>query len=130
MGLFTAKGIEYYIVAEDINGTQVRNPESDNLYSITAEINYATSIDVVSGGSAENAYRMISVPLHLNQTTIFEQLKGIMPNGNSGTDWRLFHYSSEFSTYQEYPDIEGFSPGKAFWLITKNNFECQMWFNF
>ncbi|MFC1651056.1 PQQ-binding-like beta-propeller repeat protein [Candidatus Latescibacterota bacterium] len=125
IGVFTAKGIEYYIAAEDTNKKQARKPEGQRIYSINAQVTEVTSSEVVSGGPVQNAYRMVSVPLYLNQTLIFDQLQGIMPNGENGTDWRLFQYSPGSTVPQEYPDIDGFSPGKAFWLITKEDYQLK-----
>ncbi|MFC1541485.1 T9SS type A sorting domain-containing protein, partial [Candidatus Latescibacterota bacterium] len=125
VGVFTAKGMEYFIVAEDINIQQARLPKGQGLYSIAAEVSEVNSTEVVKGGSAENAYRMISIPLYLNQSLILDQVQGIMPNGNSGTDWRMFRYTPGSTLPKEYPDIEGFSPGKAFWLIAKEDYQLK-----
>jgi len=35
--------------------------------------------------------------------------------------WRFFHYNTQSSTYDEFPDTDEFSPGKAFWLIVKDH---------
>ncbi|HDY89625.1 MAG TPA: T9SS type A sorting domain-containing protein, partial [bacterium] len=118
-GFFTGYGIEYFIKVRDINGLEARYPE-DGLLSIQAQISNMQSTVTISGGSAQNAYRMISVPIYLNGTTIVEQLSGKLPPGEPGIDWRLFRWSPSEGNYREYPNTgEGFMPGNAFWLIFK-----------
>jgi len=124
-GYFTAPGLEYYIVARDINGIEVRSPVDVGFYSISIRVLDIMSTQLTEGGALQNAYRMISIPLNLSHTTIDEQLMGILPQGGIGTDWRLFRFSPGSPTPDEYPNIEGFSPGVAFWLITKNDFRLK-----
>ena len=127
IGVFTALGMEYFIQAKDINNRKTRAPADVGFYSISAQVSDIMSTEQAKGGSAQNAYRMISIPLAIDPslTTIEDQLSGKLPSGESGTDWRLFRYSPGASTPDEYPDIESFSPGKAFWLITKNDFRLE-----
>ena len=126
MGYFTALGIEYYIIAKDINNKKTRAPADVGFYAIKARVSDIRSTQQLTGGSEQNSYRMVSVPLNLEKTTIVDQLNGRLPNGNIGTDWRLFRYPEGSATPQEYPDIdEGFSPGKAFWLITREDFTLE-----
>ncbi|MBT4483564.1 MAG: choice-of-anchor D domain-containing protein [Candidatus Latescibacteria bacterium] len=122
VGIFTAKGLEYYIIASDINDGEVREPESGTLYSVKANVAEVASTETTSGGSEQNSYRMISIPLVLNDTHIDNQLINSLPKGEYGSDWRLFRYSPGSEFAQEYPDIEGFAPGKAFWIISRSNF--------
>ena len=125
-GVFTALGMEYYITASDVNNKINRVPADVGFYSIEAHVSVVNSTNEITGGSAQNAYRMISVPLYLAETSIVDQLEGKLPPGDSGTDWRLFRFSPGSKTPQEYPDIEGLSPGNAFWLITKNDFRLEV----
>ncbi|MFC1538249.1 T9SS type A sorting domain-containing protein [Candidatus Latescibacterota bacterium] len=121
-GYFTAPGMDYYIVAVDIDGNEARSPVDEGFYSITSNILGIPSTETTVGGTAQDAYRMISVPINFTSTSIDNQLKGELPGVTYGNDWRLFRYSPGSTTPDEYPDIEGFSPGKAFWFITKNDF--------
>ncbi|MFC1607141.1 T9SS type A sorting domain-containing protein [Candidatus Latescibacterota bacterium] len=121
-GVFTALGMEYYIVARDTENNEIRIPENGDLYSIKAHVTDVLSTEPVVGGSVQNAYRMISIPLFLNNTSIVGQIGDRLPLGEKATDWRLFRFSPGSDSPQEYPNIEEFSPGKAFWLISKNNY--------
>ena len=124
-GYFTAPGLEYYIIARDVNGVEARSPVDVGYYSINTRVLDIMSTQLTEGGTLQNAYRMTSIPLNLSYTTIDDQLMGILPPGGSGTDWRLFRFSPGSSAPDEYPNIEGFSPGNAFWLISKNDFRLK-----
>jgi len=121
-GVFTASGTEYYIFAQDINGNVARKPDDQDFYCITAQVSSIASTEIVMGGSIQNAYRMISIPLTLKTQTISDQMRDRLPNGSSGTDWRMFSFPSGSTTPQEFPNIEGFQPGIAFWIITKEDY--------
>ncbi|MFC1537908.1 hypothetical protein ACFL6H_00660 [Candidatus Latescibacterota bacterium] len=120
-GVFLAFGMEYYIIAIDVNNNETRTP-SDGFYSISANIHDVRSVLPVQGGFSMNDYRLISIPLKLPSKEIRSQMSGRLPEGPSGFDWRLFRFNSGSYTLNEYPDIEGFEPGKSFWLITVNNY--------
>lgn len=121
-GMFTADGIEYYVEVSDKTGMMVRIPAEGAFYSVSASVTDVVSDVPVHAGTAQTAYRMISIPFVLSATGITEQLNGRLPKGNQGTDWRLFRFSPGADQPQEYPDIEGFAPGKAFWLIALNDY--------
>jgi hypothetical protein len=63
-------------------------------------------------------YRMISVPLRPEdpdaQAVLGDDLGAYHP-----TLWRLFRLDSITKENKEYPDIPGFVPGLAYWLITR-----------
>ncbi|MFC1539819.1 PQQ-binding-like beta-propeller repeat protein, partial [Candidatus Latescibacterota bacterium] len=124
VGIFTAYGLEYYISAKDVNNQNTRAPADMGYYSISATVSDMNSTETTVGGSAQNSYRMISIPLKIDLSldTIEKQLNGLLPGGESGTDWRLFRYSPGETTPNEYPDIETFTPGAAFWFISKDDF--------
>ncbi len=72
--------------------------------------------DAQPGGAESFFYRMISVPLNLvnkNSLAVLEDDLGAY----DAKQWRLFQYKS--GDYSEYPDIDSFEPGKAFWLIVR-----------
>jgi outer membrane protein assembly factor BamB len=124
VGIFTAYGLEYYILAKDVNNQNTRTPADKGYYSVSATVSDMTSTETTTGGSAQNSYRMISVPLMVDSSydTIEKQMKTLLPEGNTGTDWRLFRFSPGETVPGEYPDIEAFTPGAAFWMISKNDF--------
>jgi len=121
-GVFIAPGIEYRIVATDVNNVEGSSPIDVGLHSINAIVSEVNSTNEVKGGSEQTAYRMISIPLELTATSIIEQIKDTLPPGDVGTSWRLFRYPAGSTVPDEYPDIEPFWPGRAFWLISVDNF--------
>lgn len=74
---------------------------------------------VVAGRQSED-YRMISFPLILDDgrpdAVLLDDLGAYAKN-----KWRLFMWDGATSDYAEYPDIESFEPGRAFWLVTSQN---------
>ncbi|MFC1490616.1 PQQ-binding-like beta-propeller repeat protein [Candidatus Latescibacterota bacterium] len=124
VGIFTAHGLEYYILAKDVNNQNTRTPADNGYYSISATVSDMTSTETTSGGSVQDSYRMISIPLMIDSSydTIEKQMSGLLPEGDTGSDWRLFRYSPGETAPSEYPEIETFTPGAAFWLISKNDF--------
>ena len=122
-GIFTAPGMEYYIVARDSNNNEARNPVDNEFHSITAQVVDIKSTYTVTGGSVQTSYRMVSIPLVLSNTNITDQLTGRLPTGTQGPDWRLFRYSAGSTTPAEYPNIQGFTPGTAYWVITTENYQ-------
>lgn len=122
-GIFTAPGMEYYIIARDSNNKQTRNPIDNEFHSITAQVPDIKSTFTVPGGSAQTSYRMVSVPLNITKTNIADQLTGRLPLGTQGPDWRMFRYSPGSTSPAEYPNIQGFTPGTAYWVISKQNYQ-------
>ncbi|MDP2983870.1 MAG: T9SS type A sorting domain-containing protein, partial [Candidatus Latescibacter sp.] len=123
-GKFTSLGMEYYITARDINNIRANAPPDTGFYNISARVEGMVSPYGVKGGNVQNSYKMISIPLNLEETSITGQLAGTL-NGAMGTDWRLFRYNPLKDVPEEYPNIEGFKPGIAFWMITRNDFKLQ-----
>ena len=124
-GVFTTMGIEYYFTVLDENDRETRLPAGSGFYSICAVVPHIQSAVMIEAGTEVSGYRMISVPLELSTDSITEQLAETLPDGKMGTDWRLFRFLPGSATPGEYPDIEGFSPGMAFWLITRNDFRLK-----
>ncbi len=125
VGVFTAEGMEYAIVARDPDNVSLRATSPDQgYYCIRAQVSEMASPYAVTGGSLQNAYRMISMPLQLAKKSITDQLTRL-PDGAMGPDWRLFRFTPGENDPKEYPNIEGFAPGIAFWLIAANNFQLK-----
>ncbi len=127
VGIFTAYGLEYYIQAKDESNQNTRSPADKGYYSISAVVSDIKSTETLTGGSAQNAYRMISVPLEIDSKydTIEKQMGELLPEGESGTGWRLFRYAPGETTADEYPNIEPLTPGTAYWLISKSDFQFE-----
>ena len=70
-------------------------------------------------GTKQAAYRLISVPLDLDDQTAEAVLRDDLgPYGISS--WRFFDLKADQS-YAEYPNVDPMTPGKAFWLAVS---EC------
>ncbi len=74
--------------------------------------------DALPTGTTAAGYRMISVPLNLEKTDPLSVLEDDL--GKYGSrKWRLYQYNTATDSYDEYPKVDNFSPGKAYWLIVK-----------
>ena len=111
-----AKGVEYYLKAEDVNG----NSRETSIYSIRVAVsdNGITCTSAQPAGSAQSAYRLISLPLDATNKAPADVLEGVLGTYNN-TKWRFFELQSD-QTYMEYPNTGNMNPGKAFWLIVKD----------
>ncbi|MBN1350249.1 T9SS type A sorting domain-containing protein [candidate division KSB1 bacterium] len=121
----TSRGVEYALVAEDLAGNATRFPQT-GFSSIQVVIhdpgesprNTAGVPIPLHTGSAQTAYRMVSVPLKLDKSTIEDVLFDDLGESYDNTKWRLFDYGS--GRYIEYPNTSHFTPGKAFFIIVKS----------
>ncbi len=113
-GLVSNRGVEYYISAFDSSDNMSIEP--DTLY-ISQQVTIAghgiPAPSTQPSGSAQNSYRIVSVPLDLTNKspgTILEDDLGKYDNKK----WRFFN-----EAIQEYPNTGDMVPGKGFWLIVK-----------
>ncbi|MCH7754965.1 VCBS repeat-containing protein [candidate division KSB1 bacterium] len=119
-------GINYYIQAWDgIHFSYFPQSNWDTLplnlsVRITGINNEGLLKETSQPGGAESTfYRMISVPLNLDDKSALNIFEDDLGQYESST-WRLFQYNSGSDTYSEYPDIRPFSPGTAGWLIVRD----------
>ncbi len=120
-----SRGIDYFLSAGD--GLNVSHSPAQNWDTSPISIQVRVIGDNDQGlvndhpqpaGSEQNAFRMISVPLFLDNP----KADAVLEDDLGAYDlkkWRFFHYNSDSGTYDEFPDTDEFSPGKAFWLIVK-----------
>jgi len=116
----TERGIVYYIEARDNAGNVARYPKDapDSLVNLTVYFTDFTSDELPAG-----AYRMVSIP-------------GMPASGDPDSilvddlgaydrkSWRLGRWNPAQAEcgercYDEYPAVDGFAPGRAFWLISR-----------
>jgi hypothetical protein len=111
-----ANGVEYYIRAEDVNA----NIRDTDVYSVRVALddNGITNSSAQPSGSAQSAYRLISLPLAATNKKPADVLEGVLGTYNN-TKWRFFELESD-QTYTEHPNTGDMDPGKAFWLIVKD----------
>jgi hypothetical protein len=117
----TEKGLAYYIEATDKIGNTSRFPSGapDSLVSLRVWFT-----DLISDFELPSeAYRMISLPGSTNgdpDSVLVDDL-----GAYDRTAWRLGRWNAPDTgcadvCYDEYPAIESFHQGKAFWLITRD----------
>jgi hypothetical protein len=100
----TSRGIEYQIVATDIAGYTARLP-SKGRYSVQVHVSDGiTRGQAQPHGSAQNAYRIFSVPLDLDDKSPAALLEDDLGEYDD-TRWR-FSESVGNNTYVEFPEIQ------------------------
>lgn len=116
----TDRGIEYFLTAMDALGLVSRLPKS-GVFSHSIRISGEGLIMVkpYPSGSEQNAYRMISVPLDLDNRNPGDVLEDDLGKYDN-TKWRFYELQSN-QQYIEYPNTSDMIPGKAFWLIVKES---------
>ena len=89
--------------------------QSDLTFSIsTRRVNVLTKPGTQTSGTLQNAYRLFSVPLHLDNQNIGFQLTDDLGQYDI-KKWRLFDYQG--GDWIEYSSSMEFSPGRSFFLI-------------
>jgi hypothetical protein len=108
--ILSDRGVEYYIKATDFGD----NSSNSNRYMLKISIpNNAMNFNY-SGGTSQNAYRMISIPLAITNPTIQNVLLDDF-GASDKSRWRLFREVND--QYYEHPNTGDFTAGRAFWLI-------------
>ncbi len=109
----TSRGVEYYIAARDQNGLTAN---SDTI-SLQVRVNNELKGSPQPGGDEQTAYRLISVPLDLED----KSPRSVLEDDLGRYDifkWRCYEVRAD-QTRAEYPNISDITPGKAIWLIVK-----------
>jgi len=114
------RGLEYFITTADTAGVSARFP-AEGLVSLPIQTSGLTTSQ--GGGTAQSAFRMITLPLELQGTTVGDLLVDDL--GAPDPDaWRLFGISSNglFADNGGYVEIDDpaapIGPTDAFWLIS------------
>ncbi len=123
----TSRGVEYFAVATDLDNVQSRLPQS-GVFSIQVQVTGETKPSALASGSAATAYRLISIPLQLDDPStaaILEDDLGAYDN----TKWRLFGLAPDATSqdttnkrpFVEFPNVgaNAFVPGQSLLLIVK-----------
>jgi hypothetical protein len=125
--LISTKGANYYIKAYDGVNSSYHPSQNWNTrpHNLAVRIVGTNNQGLVKakpqpGGSNKSAFRMISMPLVLENPRAQAVLEDDLGRYNR-TSWRCFQYNPLTGSYAEFPDIEPFSPGKAFWLIVRDD---------
>lgn len=118
----TTRGLQYYIHVTD--GTEdVFVPTgfetSANPLDVAVEFDTRTNPNVQPAGTIQTAYRMISVPLVIDQRGTLEVLRDDFGDYNR-LEWRFFRFEDgDFEEFSAAP-AANFDRGKAYWLITRD----------
>jgi len=114
----TSRGVEYFISATNANGITNRNPSS-GIFSIQIQVKDVIKSTAQPHGNAQNAYRLISVPLEVENKDARAVLEDDLGQYRKSR-WRFYELQAD-QNYAELPDILPImAPGKAFWLIVKD----------
>ncbi len=115
-GAITIRGLEYYFRLQVNQFFYTYPPVSPDSVPIIIRVHVSTA---AAGGIIQpQIYKMISVPMELNDPTITGVLDDDYGSYDS-TRWRIFRWQD--SSYAEYNSIVAtILPGNAFWLITRN----------
>ncbi|MFB3078176.1 MAG: hypothetical protein ACE1Y4_09225, partial [Lysobacterales bacterium] len=122
--IITDSGTEYFITAIDTHGVQSRLP-SAGIISIRAQITGSglTKTSPQPGGSAQTGYRLISMPLELDDQSP-ETVLGDDLGAYDAARWRLFQWVATPTggvAKLEFPRTSAMAAGTAFWLIVKES---------
>jgi hypothetical protein len=112
----TARGVEYYIEATNLFGVPGQSPNS-GYYSIQVAIaEPGLPSDILLGGNEQTAYRLVSVPLDLDDkrpSTVLDEF-----GSYDITKWRFFGFDT-LGQRVEYSEVNEIVSGRAYWLIVK-----------
>ncbi len=114
----TSRGLEYFIIATDLAGRESRIPE-EGIIGVRVEVENIVKPNAQPGGSEQNAYRLISLPLDVHNQNASSVLEPVLGTYNP-SQWRLFELGPDQS-YTEFPNTSPMSPGNAFWLIVRES---------
>ncbi len=109
----TNKGLEFYITAKDRYG--LTNPKKLNFISVIIPEPGITRGESQPHGSEQTDYRLFSVPLQVEDSSLKAILVDDLGEYNK-VKWRFFKDDST----NEYGQLSKIIPGKAYWLIVKD----------
>ncbi len=123
----TSRGADYFIVAADVDGAQGQKPDTPgSFYSVQIQVTSEAKPTAQPSGSAATAYRLISVPLQLDNTSANAVLEDDLGSYDD-TKWRLYGLttttSENLSNKEPYTELRtggDLSPGKSLFLIVRD----------
>ncbi len=121
----TSRGVEYFIAASDSDNAQTRQPQTGGVFAIAVQVNNVANPSAQPGGNAQSAYRLLSVPLQLNNASVQAVLEDDL-NQYDNSAWRLFGLVigqplTNKSPYVEISQTGFFTSGKSFFLIVRES---------
>lgn len=122
----STSGVNYFIRATDGTNFSFHPPNNAQTqpYNISVRIAGVNNQGLAKsapqpGGGSESSYRMISVPLNVQNNTPLDVLADDLGQYDPNV-WRLFQYNAASDRYVEHPNVGLFTPGKSFWLIVRD----------
>ncbi|MDZ7292704.1 MAG: choice-of-anchor D domain-containing protein [candidate division KSB1 bacterium] len=115
-------GIEYYFTTVNEKGVSGRAPAAPLVYAVSVRLPDGIRSHPLAHGDEVNVYRMISIPLILDDPDPLRVLKNSSLGDPDQEKWRLFDYqngSLHELTAGNPEKVRPFQPGRAYWLITK-----------
>lgn len=114
----TSRGVAYVITAADTAGAAATHP-SEGIFAISVRLPEpgVARETPQPAGSAQNAYRLIGMPLDLAEADPAAVLEDDL-GAYDPKRWRFFGLEAD-QTYAEFPNTGDIRPGTAFWLIVK-----------
>ncbi|MBX2821362.1 MAG: T9SS type A sorting domain-containing protein [Rhodothermaceae bacterium] len=106
------RGLQYVIAATDGAG----NEALGNVVNLQVRFEEGLSRPVSITGTTENSYRIVSMPLNLDNNSV----RGVLEDDFGTYDpevWRFWELGSNQS-YSEFPVVGNFAPGNAYWFAT------------
>ncbi|MDZ7360218.1 MAG: FG-GAP-like repeat-containing protein [candidate division KSB1 bacterium] len=121
----TSRGVEYFILVTDVDNAQTRLPSTGG-FSIQIQVTSEAKPTAQPSGSAATAYRLISVPLQLDNPSANAILEDDL-GAYDDTKWRLYGLtpatSENLSNKEPYTELRtggDLSPGKSLFLIVRD----------
>jgi hypothetical protein len=114
------RGVEFKVIAEDV----ARNRQTLGWRSVQVRLHDRDLRKIHFGGSAQEAYRLISLPLASDDPAVDSILLPDLGAPDT-TEWRLWAINPSRATslfpYIEYPAVGNLAAGKAKFLITRED---------
>jgi len=113
----TSKGVEYFIMAANAGGHLQQEPAT-GIFSIQVRVDSERNPDVQPHGNESTAYRLVSVPLQLEDSSAASVLLDDLGKYDR-KKWRLFGLGNG-QDLVEFPDAGDFVLGRSLFLIVKD----------
>jgi len=120
----TSRGVEYFIIATDL-ADHIKQEPLSGFFSVRVRVNGEGEMNRDAqgksvpqpDGSEQSAYRLISVPLDLDNKNPRAVLEDDLGPYNI-KKWRFYEFDADQNLH-EFPKTIEMKPGRAFWLIVK-----------
>ncbi|HUF09464.1 MAG TPA: T9SS type A sorting domain-containing protein, partial [Rhodothermales bacterium] len=113
-----SRGVEFFLSAENVHGQPTRYPPS-GISSLPVLLPGGVTLPVVSG-SAADAYRLYSVPLHLEERSALAMIEDDL-GPLDRKEWRFYGYNRELRRHELDAGDMKLVPGAAFWLLVRGS---------